>query len=151
MDGDEEAPLDGLELAPPEVLGCALELELLELGELELGEAELAPPEAEPDFDVSLEPDPLIPEDELLEAPGELGLEEVPAEGDEEVPLEGDEDDELLEGDDGELDGEVLELDEPDALLPALSPRSHAARPKARATATARAESFMGPPWVGSL
>jgi hypothetical protein len=146
--GDEDAPPLGLELVPPEepeVLGCALELEL------ELGEAELAPPEAEPDFDVSLEPDPLIPEDELLEAPGELGLEEVPAEGDEEVPLEGDEDDELLEGDDGELDGEVLELDEPDALLPALSPRSHAARPKARATATARAESFMGPPWVGSL
>jgi hypothetical protein len=147
--GDEDAPPLGLELVPPEepeVLGCALELEL------ELGEAELAPPEAEPDFELSLEADPLIPEDELLEAPGELGLDDAPPEGDEDdVPLEGDEDDELLEGDDGELDGEVLELDEPDELLPALSPRSHAARPKASATATARAENFMCPPWVGSL
>jgi len=120
------------------VLGCAA----LEL-ELELGEAELAPPEAEPDFDGSLEADPLVPEDELLEAPGELGLDDAPAEGDE--------DDELLEGDDdGELDGveEVLELEEPGLLLE--SGRSHAARPNARATAKARVESFMCPPWVGS-
>ena len=127
------------------MLGCALELEL------ELGEAELAPPEAEPDFDGSLEADPLIPEDELLEAPGELGLEDAPAEGVEEVPLEGDEDELLLEGDDdGELDGEddVLELDEPALLLE--SGRSHAARPNARATANARVESFMCPPWLGN-
>jgi hypothetical protein len=49
-----------------------------------------------------------------------------------------------LDGDDGVA---LLELDEPEDLL-ALS-RSHAARPKASATASARVESFMGPPWVG--
>jgi hypothetical protein len=123
-DEDEDAPLEGLELAPPaepldepELLGWALELELESL--LELGEAELAPPEAEPDFDGSLEAEPDFDgslEDELLlEEPGELGLDDAPAEGDEDAPLEGDVDDELLEGD--ELDGEVaepeLEPDEP--------------------------------------
>jgi hypothetical protein len=135
---DEDAPLDGVEDAP--LLG--LELDGLELAPLDGLELELAPPEAEPDFEVSLEDDPLIPEEELLEAPGELG--------DDDAPPDGDEDDELLEGDDGELDGELLELDEPDGLLAALSPRSHAASPRASATATARAESFMCPPWVGS-
>jgi hypothetical protein len=127
-----------LPLAEPEVLGCAAELELLEslpLGLLALGEAELAPPEAEPDFAASLEPDPLIPEEELDEEPGELGLDEAPDDGDE-----------------GELLGEeVLELEEPgvDEVLLELSPRSHAARPKASATAAASMESFMCPPWLG--
>ena len=103
--------LGGVELlAPP--LG---ELELLpeELGLLGL----LAPPEAEPDFALSLEADPLMPD-----------------------------------GDEGELLGEdVLELEEPgpDEALLGLSPRSHAARPRASATATAIADSFMCPPWLG--
>lgn len=100
---------------------------------------------------MSLEADPLIPEEELLEAPGELGLEDVPAEGDEDDELLEGDDGELLEGDDdGELDGEedVLELDEPGLLLE--SGRSHAARPNARATAKARVESFMCPPWLGN-
>lgn len=112
-------------LAPP--LG---ELELLLLEELGL----LAPPEAVPDLDVSLEADPLMPEDEL-EEDGLDGLDEAPDDGEE-----------------GELLGEddVLELEEPglDEVLPALS-RSHAARPRASATATAIAESFMCPPWLG--
>ena len=67
------------------------------------------------------------------------------------APPDGDEDELLLEGDDGEVDGEVddgLELDAPEEVL-LVSPRSHAARPKASATATARVESFMCPPWVG--
>jgi hypothetical protein len=112
-------------------LGLAPLLELLELGE-----PELAPPEAEPDFALSLEADPLMPEDEL-EEDGLVGLDEAPPDGDE---------DELL-GEDGELLGEVLELEEPEVLL--VSPRSHAARPRASATATAIAESFMCPPWLG--
>ena len=135
---DGEAPLLGLELAPP----AALE-PLLELGELEL-----APPEAEPDFVLSLEGDPVAPEAELDEELGELGLaDEAPPDGDEDAaPLDG------VDGDEGELDGEedVLELEEPgpaEVLL--LSPRSHAATPKASATAAARMESFMCPPWVG--
>jgi len=123
-------------LAPPAdepellgLLGCAaeeLELESLLLGLL--GEAELAPPEAEPDFGASLELDPLVPADELLDDPGALGLDEAPVDGDE---------------------GELLELDELGEVLLGLSPRSHAARPKASATATARVDSFMRPPWVG--
>ena len=108
-------------LAPP--LG-ELELLLEELGLL------LAPPEADPDLGVSLEADPLMPPEDELEEDGLDGLDEAPPEGD--------------EGD------EVLELEEPDVLL-GLSPRSHAARPRARATATAMAESFMCPPWVGDL
>jgi hypothetical protein len=53
--------------------------------------------------------------------------------------------------DEAPLDGDVLELEEAgvdEVLL--VSPRSHAARPRASATATARAESFMCPPWVGT-
>ena len=91
----------------------------------------------------SLEGDPLVPEDELDEL-GELGL----ALGLEEAPPEGDEDELELDGDEGELDGEVDDVLEPDEVL-LESPRSHAARPKASATATARAESFMCPPWLG--
>jgi hypothetical protein len=105
-----------LPLEEPGVLGCAAELELELLGLL--GEALLAPPEAEPDFEVSLE------------------LDEAPADGDE-----------------GEVLGEaVLELEEPgvdEVLL--VSPRSQAASPKASATAAARMESFMSPPWLGYL
>ena len=112
-----------LPLAAPELPGWAAELELESL----LGEVALAPPEAEPGFAASLELDPLIPPDELLDdEPGAVGLDEAP------------------------LDGDVLELEEPavdgDLLV---SPRSHAARPRASATATARVESFMCPPWVG--
>jgi hypothetical protein len=83
-----------------------------------------------PGFEVSLEADP----------DGEVEEVEPDAE-----PL-------APEGDDGELLGEeaVLELDEPglDALLRS-PPLSHAARPKARATAPAIRESFMCPPWLG--
>jgi hypothetical protein len=114
-----------LPLAEPEVLGCAAELELESL--LELGEEALAPPEAEPDFVASL------PAEELDDELGEVGLDEAP-----------------LDGDDGEVLGEDDELDEPgvdEVLL--VSPRSHAARPNARATAAARMESFMCPPWLG--
>ena len=112
-------------LAPP--LGELALLLLEELGLLGL----LAPPEADPDLGVSLEADPLmLPEDELDED-GLVGLDEAPP-----------------DGEDGELGEDVLELEEPDVLL-GLSPRSHAARPRARATATAMAESFMCPPWVG--
>ena len=124
---EDEEPLGlglgGVEelLAPP--LGV---LELLLLEELGL----LAPPEALPDLGVSLEAEPLMPEDELDED-GLDGLDEAPP-----------------DGEDGELGEDVLELEEPDVLL-GLSPRSHAARPRASATATAIAESFMCPPWVG--
>lgn len=126
-----------LPLEEPELLGCAAELELESLLLGLLGEALLAPPEAEPDFGLSLE-------EELDEELGDVGLGAA--------PLDGDEDDAPADGDEGELDGEedVLELEEPgpaEVLL--LSPRSHAARPKASATAAARMESFMCPPWVG--
>ena len=104
------------------LVGSAAGVELLAppLGELVLP---LAPPEAEPGFAASLEA-------------GALGLDEAP-----------------LDGDEGDVLGEaaVLELEEPgvdEVLL--VSPRSHAARPRASATATARAESFMCPPWVGT-
>ena len=91
----------------------------------------------------SLEPDPLP--DELdapgeLEAPGDDGLDEAPEE-------------ELGEPDGDEPLGEdaLLELDEPglDALLELSPPLSQAARPKASATAAAKMESFMCPPWLG--
>ena len=129
---DDEPLGDGLlgeELLAPLLgeLGLAPLLELLELGELEL-----APPEADPDLGVSLEADPLMPPEDELEEDGLDGLDEAPPDGE------------------GELLGDdVLELEEPDVLL-GLSPRSHAARPRASATATAMAESFMCPPWVGS-
>jgi hypothetical protein len=116
--------------------------------ELELLGAALEPPEAEPDFEASLDPDPLIPADEL----DELGLDAEPgvdgvAEAPPVPPTEAEPDDEL-----GELDGDVLlgedalELDEPGAEAPLDASRSHAARPKASATAAARIESFMCPP-----
>lgn len=118
-----------LPLAAPELLGCAAELEL---DPLVLGEVALAPPEAEPDLAASLEPDPLIPAEELDEEPGV--------------------DDAPLDGDEAEPPGvaAVLELEEPgvdEVLL--VSPRSHAASPRAIATATARIESFTSPPWLG--
>jgi hypothetical protein len=129
----DELPLGDELLAPP--LG-ALGLAPL----LGLGEPELAPPEAEPDL-LSLDADPLMLPEGELEEDGLDGLDEL----DDEAPPEGDE---------GELLGEdVLELDEPgvDEVLLELSPRSHAARPSASATATAIAESFMCPPRVGVL
>lgn len=118
-----------LPLAAPELPGFAAGLEL---DPLLLGEAALAPPEAEPDFAASLEPDPLIPADELGEEPG---VDEAPLDGDEAGPLGV---------------AAVLELEEPgvdEVLL--VSPRSHAASPRAIATATARIESFTSPPWLG--
>lgn len=137
---EDDEPL-GLGLLGDELLAPPLgELELLleELGLLGLLGL-LAPPEALPDLGVSLEADPLMPEDELDED-GLDGLDEAPPDGDEDELGEG----ELLGEDD------VLELEEPglDELLLALS-RSHAARPRASATATAIADSFMCPPWLG--
>lgn len=132
MAGSLAGSLAGSELAAPgvELLAPPLgELELLLLEELGL----LAPPEADPDLGVSLEADPLMPPEDELEEDGLEGLDVAPPDGDE-----------LL----GEAGEDVLELEEPDVLL-GLSPRSHAARPRARATATAMAESFMCPPWVG--
>ena len=136
--GEDEEPLgDGLLLGEELLAPLLGELEL-GLGELELGELELAPPEAEPDLVLSLVADPLLPVDELgLDGLDEDdGLEEL-----DEAPPDGDDEGELLGAD-------VLELGELDVLLE-LSPRSHAARPSASATATAMAESFMCPPWLG--
>jgi hypothetical protein len=154
----DEASELGCDALDPELLGCALELD--ELESLLLGAA-LAPPEAEPDLLGSLELPLLMPADEL-EEPGVEGLDEALPEGgvaallddeepgvDDAPPVPPTEADPEVEP--GALDGEdglaLLEVDEPGAedLLP--SPRSHAARPKASATATARVESFMGPPW----
>jgi len=125
---DEDEELPGVELLGEVVLPLAAPLLLGLLG-LALGE--LAPPEAEPDFDASL--DPLIPEEELDEELGEVGLDEL---GLDEAP------------DDGE-EGELLELGEPGEVLLELSPRSQAARPKASASAAASIESFICPPRLG--
>lgn len=136
-----------------------------------LGDA-LEPPEAAPDFEASeleeldellagsLAPE-LPPLTDELEELGVDGVDEALPEGgvallDEEelgavddAPPEAEPEVEpgALDGDDGVV--ALLELEEPGAEedLLALS-RSHAARPKARATATARVDSFMGPPWV---
>ncbi len=121
---EDEEPLGLGLLGGVELLAPPLgELELLLLEELGLLGL-LAPPEAEPDFALSLDED---------------GLEEL-----DEAPPDGDE---------GELLGEdVLELEEPGPeVLLGLSPRSHAARPRASATATAMAESFMCSSVVGVL
>lgn len=131
-------------LAEPEPLG-ELELEGLLLldeppleGLLALGDEELAPPEAEepPDFVASLELDGL---DGLDAAPLDDDVEPEPdvppaPDGDEALPL-------------GELVELELEPDEP--LLDPPPPLSQAARPNASATAVARMESFMCPPWLG--
>jgi hypothetical protein len=106
------------------LVGSAAGVELLAppLGELVLPLGELVLPLAAPLAPPEAEPGFAA----SLEA-GALGLDEAP------------------------LDGDVLELEEAgvdEVLL--VSPRSHAARPRASATATARAESFMCPPWVGT-
>lgn len=116
-------------MAPEELLGA------LELG---LGLEVEPPPEAEPDFDSSL--------DASLEelggvAEGLDALLELPLEGDEGEPGLG------VEGD-GE-DALPLELPLLPADLPPPLSWPHAARPRAKATATASVESFMSPPWVG--
>ena len=148
-----------------------LGVELLEPLAPLLGEV-LEPPEAEPDFEASLEPEapPPIAELDELEPEGDAALPEgEPAlpegdaalpEGEELAPAE-------LEEPEGEVDGDaVLELAEPEgdedggvALLELeepgadedleLLPLSHAARPKAIVSATARVDSFMSPPWLG--
>ena len=135
-------------LAEPELLGCWAELELESL----LLGAALAPPEAVPDFDASddeelevlggVTPTDVLDEDE----PGVAGVAgEVPPEA------ELDEEPGALEGDDGvAVSLRALELGDPGAdEVRAASSRLHAARPSAKATAIARAESFMCPPWLG--
>jgi hypothetical protein len=164
LDPELESLLLGAALDPPEEpdfeVSELAELDELLAGSLEPEGAALEPPEAEPDFEVSeLEPE-LPPLTDELDEPGLDGVDEALPEGgvallDEEelgavddAPPEAEPDVEpgALDGDDGVV--ALLELDEPGAEddLLALS-RSHAARPKARATATARVESFMGPPW----
>ena len=87
-----------------------------------LGEAALAPPEAEPGFAASLEAVPGFAAS--LEAePGFAASLEAGALELDEAPLDGD-----------DVLGEAAGVDE--VLL--VSPRSHAARPRASATATAR-------------
>lgn len=120
-------------------VSCVVEDEEELLGEeLLLGGVALEPPEAdpeaEPDFGVSLEADPLIPAEELDEEPG----------------LEGDED--VLPPLDGAELGEValLEPEEPGAEELRLgSPLSQALSPNASATANASVESFMCSSVVG--
>lgn len=106
----------------------------------------LAPPEADPDFDESLDGSPAPEElaepdepgvaDELDEPDGLDGLVELPLDGE-------------LDEDDGGVPLLPLPLLPllPDLLPPLSWPQ--AARPKAKATATARVESFMSPPWLG--
>jgi hypothetical protein len=119
-------------LAPPLAGPDALPLGgVLELG-LELL-PEVAPPEAEPElgFDASLVGSLAL--EELEEELGELGVvAELPPEG------------EVLDEEEPELDGGVAD----DGDLPLSWPQ--AARPKAIATAIARVESFMCPPWLGN-
>jgi hypothetical protein len=126
----------------------ALGLEELGLEELELGGVLDAPPEADPDAEPEADP---LDDFEGSVALGELDeLGELEEElGELEAPLEGDVDDEELEP---ELDGGGVAL--PELLLdelpfddfPASSPQ--AARPSAIATAIAKVESFMCPPWL---
>jgi hypothetical protein len=127
---DEELSLD-----EPELLGWALELELegwLALESL----LEVEPPEALPDGELAL----------LEEAPGAVVAPPVPP-----TEAEFDEEPGAVDGDDGVAVSlrAVLELEEPGAVEVRSGPLSQAARPKASATATARVESFMFPPWVG--
>lgn len=132
---------------------AALELEL------ELGALVLAPPEAEPDFEslfeASPEADPLMPAEELDEAPGVAvepvgaGVLDAPP-----VPPTEAEPDAEPEGLDGVVaplgEAAVLELEEPGAVVVRFGlSASHAASPKARATAAVRMDSFMCPPWLG--
>lgn len=82
--------------------------------------------------------------DELDELDGLDGLDVLPPEG----VLDEDELEPGLEEDEGGVALLLLlPLVPPDLLPPPPSP--HAARPKAKATATARVESFMSPPWLG--
>jgi hypothetical protein len=128
--------------------GAALELALEE------GCAEL-PPEAAPDLPASMVTDVL---DEPLGAAAEPPegvaeeLEDEPGAAGAAVPPEAELDEEpgAVDGDGVALSLRALELDEPgadDVRSGPLSPQ--AARPSARATATARVESFMCPPWLG--
>jgi hypothetical protein len=107
--------------------------------------------------------DELPLEDELLAPPlGALGLapllglgelELAPPEAEPDFALSLDDADPLMLPE-GELEEDGLDgLEElgDDEVLLGLSPRSHAARPRASATATAIAESFMCPPRVGVL
>ena len=154
---DELGAAEEPPLAEPELLGCcAPELLELELSLLPLVLPDalgvLPPPEAEdePDLAGSVAPLPLAEElDEPgLDAPGvaddeDDGLPALP-------PTEAE-----PELEPGELGG----VEDAELLLPLLPPLvlpadfwlswPQAARPNARATATARVESFMNPPWLG--
>jgi hypothetical protein len=141
----------GLAVEPP--LGAALEPPEAEsdFGVSEL--AALGPPEAGADFVSELAAlDELEPG--CAEAPPdgavalldeEPGVEEAPP-----LPPDAEPDEEpgAVEGE--ELGGvALLELEEPGVEEVLLASRSQAASPKAIATAIARMESFMGPPWLG--
>ncbi len=116
---------------------------------LALPEAEpLAPPEAEPELDFEGSLAGSLAPDELEDDDGELGVVA-------ELPLEGEVVEDELEP---ELDGGGVDEDGEEELLEPLVPLldlppplswPQAARPKAMATASARVESFMCPPWLG--
>jgi hypothetical protein len=132
----------------------ALELEgwLLVLGEVE----EPAPAELELLLGLVDAPPPALFFSSVLVA----AEPEAAPEGEVDDGAELDEEEAAPEGEDGVLEGDVVEPDEdaaPEggvlvsrAVRPALLLSPQAARPKARETAAARMESFMcSPPWLG--
>jgi hypothetical protein len=135
-----------------EALGLELDAPLADSSFLAAGGVDEAPPLAD-ELDAPGLAGGVDEAPPLAEELDELGLVD---DGDDEAPplepTEAEPDAEPL-GEDGEVllgADEVLELDEPgvDEVL-FRSPLSQAARPKASATAAAKIESFMCPPWVG--
>jgi hypothetical protein len=115
----------------------------------------LAPPEAEDFFSVSVEDEELelegalggvADDEELAEPDGGVALPPTDAEPDVEPDGElgvlDEDEDAVSRG----ADGEVVVLEEDERWS---GPRSHAARPRAMATAIASVENLMRPPWVG--
>lgn len=145
---DELGAAEEPPLAEPELLGCcALELEL---SLLPLALPEDAPPEAEPDLAGSL----ALPLADELDEPGvdEPGVDDAaPEDGLPALPPT-EAEPELEPGELGGVEAELLLPLLPPLVLPAdfgLLSWPQAARPNARATDTARVESFMNPPWLG--
>jgi hypothetical protein len=141
-------------------LGWALELEELELESA----GALAPPEAEPDFAESADEElggvtlmDVLDEDGegwLAEPEGVAALLLDDESGVVELlpvpPTEAELDEEPgVVGAGVALSLRALELEEPGADEVRSGPLLQAARPKASATASARVESFMSPPWLG--
>lgn len=112
---------------------------MLELGALGVLELEVAPPEAEPDFSLSFSASVVVALDG-----GVLAL--PPTDAEPEAEPDGG-----VDGVDGVDDALLLEPDAPGAVDVRSRPRSspQAARPRAKATATANVESLMGYSKVG--